>query len=69
MPMLITMTFPPSFSFKRTAISSAHASKGLTILGTPSRINVCLTGSILISVVSGTCLIQTKIFILSTSVL
>ena len=40
----------------------------LTMLGTPSRIRVCFTGSILIAVVSGTCLIQTRIFISISSV-
>ena len=51
------------------ATSRAHASKGLTILGTPARISVFVTGSILISAVSGTCFTHTKILKINTSLL
>ena len=45
----------------------AYASNGLTILGTPARISVFVTGSILISAVSGTCFTHTKILKINTS--
>ncbi len=43
--------------------SIAYTSNGLITLSTPSRISVFVTGSILTSVVFGTCLMQTIIFI------
>ena len=49
-----------SASLILAATSSAHASNGLTILGTPARISVFVTGSILISAVSGTCFTHTR---------
>ena len=56
---------PGSLSLILAASSNAYASNGLTILGTPSRISVFFTGSIRISVVSGTCLMQTRIFFIA----
>ncbi len=52
-----------SASLKRSAASSACLSSGLRMLGTPSRTSVPLTGSMRTSLVSGTCLTQTMIFI------
>ena len=61
-PSEITVTLPPNFSLRRRASSIAYMSKGLIILDIPSRINVLVSGLILTSVVSGTCLMQTIIF-------
>ena len=44
-----------------------HLSSGLIMAGTPSRIRVLVTGSILTSVVSGTCFMQTTIFMSNVS--
>ena len=60
--MLMAATAPPSVSRSCTAASSAYLSKGLTVLGTPARMRVLVFGSMRISVVSGTCLIQTRMF-------
>ena len=61
-PMVMAVTVPPSVSRSCTAASSAYLSKGLTVLGTPARMRVLVFGSMRISVVSGTCLIQTRMF-------
>ena len=63
--MVITVTSAPYLSFNCKAISSPPLSSGFIMLGTPSRIIVPVTGSSLISVVSGTCFIQTTIFMYS----
>src|SRR4030042_4463624 len=65
--MLMTWTSPPCFSLIRRASSVAYSSKGLVMLATPSRISVFGFGSILTSVVSGTCLIHTAICTCSSS--
>ena len=63
-PMDSTTIFAEgSLSLIRAAASSAYPSNGFRMLGTPSRISVFFTGSILISVVSGTCLTHTSMFI------
>jgi hypothetical protein len=63
-PMLNAVILPPCLSLSCSAISRAYLSKGLTMLGTPSRINVLVIGSIFTSVVSGTCLTHTTISII-----
>ena len=65
-PIHRTATLSPLRSFCRNASSNAALSSGLMILGTPSRLSVLVTGSIFTSVVSGTCLIQTTIFIFTS---
>ena len=62
-PMVMTVTFPPYFSTSWMPASMAFSSKGLMMLGTPSRTSVPVVGSIRTSVVSGTCLIETMMFI------
>jgi len=62
-PIVITVTWAPNLSFSCRAISNPPLSSGFIILGTPSLIRVPLTGSNLISLVSGTCFIQTTISI------
>src|SRR5512136_195994 len=66
-PILITWTSPPCFSLMRRPSSTAYSSKGLVMLATPSRTSVFVLGSIFTSVVSGTCLIHTAIFTISSS--
>jgi len=61
--MLITVTLPLNFSLRQRASSMAYSSKGFTMLGTPSRISVPVSGLIFTSVVSGTCLMHTTTFI------
>src|SRR3989339_1750284 len=63
-PIVMTVTLPPCFSFNLRAASTAFSSKGLTTDGTPSRTRVLVSGLILTSVVSGTCLMQTTISML-----
>ncbi len=65
-PMERMVIFPPSFSLSRRLSSMAYMSKGLMIDGTPSRTSVLVAGSIRTSVVSGTCLMHTAIFMLSS---
>jgi len=66
-PIEMATTLKPYLSFRRRLSSSAWASKGLIMEGTPSLIRVPVTGSIFTWVVSGTCLMQVTInmFILS----
>src|SRR5690606_6309600 len=61
-PMERTVTVPPWASRSRSPSSMAYRSKGLITEATPSRIKVLVSLLILTSVVSGTCLIQTIIF-------
>ena len=62
--MVTTVTVVPGIrSLISRAASMPHLSSGLMMAGTPSRIRVLVTGSIRTSVVSGTCLMQTTIFI------
>ncbi len=61
-PMESTVTLPPSFSRSLRPSSRAYMSKGLMMEGTPSRTRVLVAGSMRTSVVSGTCLMQTMMF-------
>ncbi len=54
-PMVRAMTSPPRASLQRRPSSSAYASKGFMMAGTPSRMSVPRSGSILTSDASGTC--------------
>ena len=62
-PIEITIAFPPKSFFNVTANPIACLSSGLIMLSSPSLIRLPVFGSILISVVSGTCFISTMIFI------
>ena len=66
-PIDKTVTWISGFSsLSLSATSSPDLSSGFIILGTPSLIRVLVTGSSLTSLVSGTCLIHTTIFIYNT---
>ena len=66
--MVMTVTVVPGIcSLIWRAASMPHLSSGLMMAGTPSRIRVLVTGSILTSVVSGTCFMQTTIFMSNVS--
>ena len=45
-PIVITVTFPPTFSLSLTASSMAYSSKGFIIASTPSLFKVPFSGSI-----------------------
>ena len=63
-PIVTTTTSVSGWlSLTSSACSKALASSGLRMDGTPSLIRVPVSGLILISVVSGTCLTHTMIFI------
>lgn len=59
----MTAISAPYSSFKRKATSRAVLSSGFIMEGTPSLLRVLVLGSIFMSVVSGTCFMQTKILI------
>ena len=63
----VTLMFSGSVSLILSASSSALASSGFRMLGTPSLINDPVSGLILISFVSGTCFAQTTILNAITS--